>query len=252
MVVCSVNDPSLAANVFHSRWAPYIDSVNAMPLTALAAASAARRSPIFVSSGTANGSSATGVSNEPCAGGRSSRTTGRRSAVADARAMRTASAATRSTSAGSRRFELAKPHAPSTRTRTPKPSDSPEATPSTRPDLMEIDSSRRRTTRMSAYVAPRRAAVSRARSVRSRIARQGIRGACSRRGLSWSVLRVGARVAGAHRDPAGAQRTGVAKIAWPVTRRPTATMIPEVIAGARASTPPSADDDGLRAIQRLA
>ena len=34
----------------------------------------------------------------------------------------------------------AKPHAPSTRTRTPKPSVSPVATPSTRPDLIAIDS----------------------------------------------------------------------------------------------------------------
>ena len=34
---------------------------------------------------------------------------------------------------------LAKPHAPSTRTRTPNPSLSPEATPSTRPVLIAID-----------------------------------------------------------------------------------------------------------------
>ena len=30
-MICSVNEPSVAANVFHSRWAAYIDSVNAMP-----------------------------------------------------------------------------------------------------------------------------------------------------------------------------------------------------------------------------
>src|SRR6266566_560772 len=146
-----------------------------MPLTRLAAASAASRSPTFVSSARAKGSSWTGVSKVPRAGGRSSRTTGWRSAVAEARAIRTASAATRSTSAASRRWELAKPHAPPTRTRTPKPSLSPDATPSTRPDLIAIDSSRRRTILMSAYVAPRPAAVSRARSVRSRIGRQGSR-----------------------------------------------------------------------------
>ena len=51
------------------------------------------------------------------------------------------------------------------------PSLSPEATPSTRPVLMAIDSSRRRITRVSAYVAPRDVAVSRARSVRSRMGR---------------------------------------------------------------------------------
>ena len=68
-----------------------------------------------------------------------------------------------------RTWLLAKPHAPSTRTRTPKPSLSPEATPSTRPLLMAIDSSSRRTTRASAYPAPRAVAVSRARSVRSRM-----------------------------------------------------------------------------------
>ena len=46
--------------------------------------------------------------------------------------------------------EAAKPHAPSTRTRTPNPSLSPEATPSTRPDLIEIDLERLWTTRTSA------------------------------------------------------------------------------------------------------
>ena len=61
-MTCSVKLPSVAANVFHSRWAAYIDSVKAMPLTLLAAVSAARRSAILRSSGTANGSSSTGVS----------------------------------------------------------------------------------------------------------------------------------------------------------------------------------------------
>ena len=32
-MVCSVYEPSVAANVFHSRWAAYIDSVNAIPFT---------------------------------------------------------------------------------------------------------------------------------------------------------------------------------------------------------------------------
>ena len=52
--------------------------------------------------------------------------------------MRTASPATRSASAVVRMWLAAKPHAPSTRTRTPKPSLSPEATPSTRPVLIAI------------------------------------------------------------------------------------------------------------------
>ena len=48
-------------------------------------------------------------------------------------------AATRSTLGRVEAVRAAKPQAPSTRTRTPKPSLSPEATPSTRPDLTEID-----------------------------------------------------------------------------------------------------------------
>ena len=75
-----------------------------------AASSAARRSPILRSSGTVNGSSSTGVSNVPVAGGRSSRTVGSRRAVALARAMRTASPATRSTS--SHRQDVAAREAP--------------------------------------------------------------------------------------------------------------------------------------------
>ena len=62
VIVCSVCDPSVAAYVFHSRWAAYVDSVNAMPLTPAATWSAASRSPIFVSSPIANGSSSHGVS----------------------------------------------------------------------------------------------------------------------------------------------------------------------------------------------
>ncbi len=61
-MVCSVYEPSVSANVFHSRCAAYIDSVNTMPWTDAAALSAASRSAILRSSGTANGSSATGVS----------------------------------------------------------------------------------------------------------------------------------------------------------------------------------------------
>ena len=53
--------------------------------------------------------------------------------------------------------------------------NSPEATASRRRDLMVTDSSRRRITRTSAYAAPSADAVSRARSVRSRIAGQGSR-----------------------------------------------------------------------------
>ena len=160
--------------VFHSRWAWYIDSVNAMPLTALRRPSASSSSSTFSSMGMANGSSSTGVSNRPLAGGRSSSTTGVRRAVADARAMRTARAATRSASAVSSLPEEAKPHAPSTSTRTPKPSVSPSETPSTRPDLTVTCSSWRRTTRTSAYSAPCCVAVSRARCVRSRMGRDRV------------------------------------------------------------------------------
>ncbi len=60
---------------------------------------------------------------------------GRWATRAEARAMRTASAATSSASGPSMRPELAKPQAPSTRTRTPKPSVSPRLRPSTRPAL---------------------------------------------------------------------------------------------------------------------
>ncbi len=62
VMTCSVYEPSLAANVFSSRWAAYIDSVQAMPSTRRSASSAAIRSDSFCSSGTANGSSSTGVS----------------------------------------------------------------------------------------------------------------------------------------------------------------------------------------------
>ena len=125
-------------------------SVKAIPSTLFIARSAASRSAILRSSGTANGSSSTGVSKLPCAGGRSSSLTGLRMAVALAFAMRTASAAVRSASAVERWWLAAKPHAPSTSTRTPKPSVSPDCTPSTRVDLMLINSSIRRTTRTSA------------------------------------------------------------------------------------------------------
>ena len=150
VMTCSVKLPSLAAKVFHSRWAAYRLSVNAMPLTSFIARSAARRSATLRSSGTSNGSSSTGVSNRPCAGGRPSSTTGWRRAVALAFAIRTASAATRSASPVDRWWLAAKPQAPSTSTRTPKPSVSPDCTPSTRVDLMLIDSSIRRITRTSA------------------------------------------------------------------------------------------------------
>src|SRR5688572_9624318 len=136
--------PSVAAKVFHSREPAYIDSVKVTPFTAPAARSAATRSEILRSSGILNGSSATGVSKVPVAGARPSSSTGRRNAVDDALAMRTARAPTRSASARSSVSEAAKPHAPSTTTRTPKPSVSPIATPSTRPLLTAIDSSRRR------------------------------------------------------------------------------------------------------------
>ena len=102
-------------------------------------------------------------------GGRSSSRTGVRSAVAEARAMRTASAATRSASRPSSRLELAKPQAPSARTRTPKPSVSAMDTACTRPDLTLRCSSRRRTTRTSAKLAPCWVAVSRARRQMSRM-----------------------------------------------------------------------------------
>ena len=72
--------------------------MNAIPLTPAASRSAASRSPIFDSSETLNGSSATGVSYVPWAAGRSSSWTRWRRAVAEARAIRTAWAATRSTS----------------------------------------------------------------------------------------------------------------------------------------------------------
>src|SRR4051812_19922615 len=176
VMTCSVRLPSVAAKVFHSRCAAYDDSVKPMPLTALAAWSAARRSAIFVSSGTVNGSWATGVSYVPWAGGRSSRRVRSLSAVALARAIRTASAATRSASAAVRMCDEAKPHAPSTRTRTPNPSLSPDATPSTRPLLMAMLSSSRRTTRASAYPAPWADAVSSARSVRSDMPAETSRG----------------------------------------------------------------------------
>src|SRR3954465_12492502 len=93
--------------------------------------------------------------------------------------MRTASAAIRSASAAVRTCEEANPHAPSTRTRTPNPSLSPDATPSTRPLLMEMLSSSRRTTRASAYPAPCADAVSSARSVRSDMPAETSRGRSS-------------------------------------------------------------------------
>ena len=126
VMTCSVKLPSLAAKVFHSRWAEYRLSVNAMPFTSFIARSAASRSATLRSSGTLNGSSSTGVSNRPWAGGRPSSTTGLRRAVALAFAIRTASAATRSASPVDRWWLAAKPQAPSTSTRTPKPSVSPD------------------------------------------------------------------------------------------------------------------------------
>ena len=62
VITCSVKLPSLAANVFSSRWAPYVVSAKAIPSTRRIASSAASRSPIFSSRGIAKGSSATGVS----------------------------------------------------------------------------------------------------------------------------------------------------------------------------------------------
>ena len=62
VMTCSVKLPSDAAKVFSSRWAAYIDSVQAMPLTPNRARSAASRSATLRSSGIAKGSSTTGVS----------------------------------------------------------------------------------------------------------------------------------------------------------------------------------------------
>ena len=137
VMTCSVKLPSVAAKVFHSRWAAYIDlgegdaldlgrgRVGGEQVGDLALERDRER--VLLDRGLE-------AARWPAAD-RSS-TTGSRSAVADARAIRTASPATRSASAVVRMWLAAKPHAPSTRTRTPKPSLSPEATPSTRPVLI--------------------------------------------------------------------------------------------------------------------
>ena len=82
------------------------------PSTRRRASSAASRSPILRSSGTANGSSTTGVSYRPCAGGRSSSRTRLRMAVALAFAIRTASPATRSASSSAQVMARGEPPGP--------------------------------------------------------------------------------------------------------------------------------------------
>ena len=57
---CSVSEPSLAANSFHSRWPWYIVSVKAMPFTPAIWRSAFSRSSIFWSMGILKGSSSVG------------------------------------------------------------------------------------------------------------------------------------------------------------------------------------------------
>jgi hypothetical protein len=87
---------------------------------------------------------------------------------ADAFAISTASAATRSASSTVTICEAAKPHAPSAIARTPNPNESARSALSSRPFFTSAFSSSRRTKRTSAYDAPRFRAVSSARLARSR------------------------------------------------------------------------------------
>ena len=104
------------------------------------------------SSGTANGSSVDRRL-EAAVGGRAVvQHDGLRRAVALAFAILTAFAATRSASAVFRSWLAAKPQAPSDEDADAEALALADWTPSTRVDLMLIDSSSRRTTRTSAYV----------------------------------------------------------------------------------------------------
>src|SRR6187397_2371 len=97
----------------------------------------------------------------------SSSRTGSRWAIDEARAISRASRAILSASSGSSSALELKPHAPSTRTRIPRPALRFELAASRAPFFTVSASSSRSTTRTSAYAAPPRWAASRARSIRS-------------------------------------------------------------------------------------
>ena len=119
-----------------------------------AAASARRRMSIFSSSGTEIGSRSTGVRHSPRSAGRSASSTRLRVRPALARANSTARRAASVAPFVREARVPAKPQAPPTRTRTPRPSLSPSAADSTSPFFVATCCSRRRIARASAYSAP--------------------------------------------------------------------------------------------------
>jgi hypothetical protein len=146
---------SLDANVFSSRRKNMLELTKRAPLTLSAAAFAASSSATFSSTGTSNGSTLIGLRQVP-PGVRSfgASTTGRTSDGRLARACATASRATRTTSSGVTSRLAAKPHAPSTSTRTPNPDVSLSTIPCTRCSRVKTFCVRLRLTRQSAYDAP--------------------------------------------------------------------------------------------------
>ena len=140
------------------------------PRTRSASALARSNSSAFCSTGMVKGSMRAGLAHRPSGtGAAGASTTGRCMSRRLARACATARAATRVISGRDRSRLAAKPHAPFTSTRTPKPIDSPLLMFSTRSSRVAMDWLRALETRTSAYDAPMPRAASSAASASSLI-----------------------------------------------------------------------------------
>ena len=141
----------MVPTVFSSRRKNIPELTKRAPDTFSAASLAARRSATFSSMATSNGSCWIADRQVPrWLPGTGASVTGRTSAARLARACATACRATRATSSRVRSRLAAKPHAPSTSARTPKPSVSLSTSACTRRSRVTIDWLRLRLMRTSA------------------------------------------------------------------------------------------------------
>ena len=116
-----MRDPSLDAKYFCSSTNSTCELTNETPATASAVSFSFIRNAILVSSGTSNGSRLKALVQVVTTLSALASTTLRDASTAFARAIATACSAAARAAAGSTRLVAAKPHAPLTRTRRPKP-----------------------------------------------------------------------------------------------------------------------------------
>ena len=116
-----MRDPSVETKYFCSSTNSTCELTNDTPATASAASFNFIRKAILLSSGTSNGSRLNALVHDVTTLSAWARTTLRDASAAFARAIATASSAAARAAAGSTRLVAAKPHAPLTSTRTPRP-----------------------------------------------------------------------------------------------------------------------------------